>query len=225
VHRDRQAAAIPLGEIVAFEHPGERVARGQLDHAARAERIAPFRVVADLGTGRVEHQAGLLEISTGVRLDLLAGERRPGRVAARGIADHRGEVADQEDHRVPEVLQLTHLVQHDRVAQVQVRRRGVEPELDPQRLPGPLGPDELAKEVLLDQQLVAASLRDGEGPTGGRGRLRLGVVGRHGRSSHRRYSTREAELWAWQVFRIQSHARRRRTAVPSVVLGSKGCRF
>ena len=54
-------------------------------------------------------------------------------VAPGGIADHRGEVADQEDHLVAEVLHLPHLVQHNGVTEMDVRRGGVEAELDAQR--------------------------------------------------------------------------------------------
>jgi murein DD-endopeptidase MepM/ murein hydrolase activator NlpD len=50
-----------------------------------------------------------------------------------------GEVADQEDHLVPQVLQLAHLVEHHGVADVDVGRGGVQPELDAQRLAGGLG--------------------------------------------------------------------------------------
>jgi hypothetical protein len=52
-----------------------------------------------------------------------------------GVADHPGEVADQEDHLVPEVLELPHLVEQHGVADVQVRGGRVEAGLDPQGRP------------------------------------------------------------------------------------------
>ena len=48
-------------------------------------------------------------------------QRRPGRVAAARVADHSGEVTDQEDHIVAELLKLPHLVDYYRVAHVQSR--------------------------------------------------------------------------------------------------------
>ena len=51
----------------------------------------------------------------------------------RGVADHPGEVADQEDHLVAQVLELPHLVEQHGVADVQVRRGRVEAGLDAQR--------------------------------------------------------------------------------------------
>ena len=133
VHADRRAGLEALVEVVALHHPRHGVLGRQLDHAARAERVAPLAVVADLGPRRVEHQAGLRVVGLGVGLDLLARQRRPRGVASGRVADHRGEVADQEDHRVPEVLQLPHLVEHHGVAEVDVGRGRVEAELDAQR--------------------------------------------------------------------------------------------
>src|SRR2546427_865085 len=60
-------------------------------------------------------------------------------VAARRIADQGGEVADQEDHLVAQVLQLAHLVEHHGVAQMDVGRRRVQAQLDAQRHAGGLG--------------------------------------------------------------------------------------
>ena len=90
----------------------------------------------------------------GVVLDLLAGQRRPGRVLPGRVADHAGEIADQEDHLMAQLLELAHLVEQHRVAQVQIGRSRVEARLDAQRAAArePLG------HLLLDQQLVAAAL-------------------------------------------------------------------
>jgi hypothetical protein len=129
---DRRAGLETFAEIVALHHAGDGVLRGELDHPARTERIAPLGVVANLGLRGVEHQARLFVVSLRVGLDLLARERRAGGVATRRVADHRREVADQKNHLVPQVLQLAHLVQHDRVADVDVGRGRVEAELDAQ---------------------------------------------------------------------------------------------
>ena len=58
-----------------------------------------------------------------------------GRVALRprGIADHAGEVPDEEGHLVPELLELAHLVEQHRVPEVQVGRRRIEARLHLQR--------------------------------------------------------------------------------------------
>ena len=101
MHRDRLLVAKRLREIVALEHARDRVLRRELDHAGRAQRLAPLRVVADLGLVAPEHEPRLSVVGLRVGLDLLARQRRPRRVAARRVADHRREVADEEDHLCP----------------------------------------------------------------------------------------------------------------------------
>jgi hypothetical protein len=55
-------------------------------------------------------------------------------IAAGRVADHRCEIADQENHVVAQILQLTHLVQYDGMAQMQVWRSRIQAQLDAQRL-------------------------------------------------------------------------------------------
>src|SRR5262249_15549524 len=69
-------------------------------------------------------------------LDGFARHRRPRNVAAGGIADHAGHVADQEDDSVSEVLEVAHLAQQDGMAEVQIGRGRVEAGLDAQRPAG-----------------------------------------------------------------------------------------
>ncbi len=59
---------------------------------------------------------------------------------------------------MPHVLQLAHLVQHHRVAQVDVGRGGVQPQLDAQRHAGGAAAGQLADELGFDQEFVAATL-------------------------------------------------------------------
>ena len=161
--RDRSPTLEAFAEIVAFHHARHRVVRGQLDQAARAQRIAPFGVVADFGFGRVQHQRGLLEVGHGVLLDLLAGQRRTGGVAAGRVADHGGEVADQENHLVAQVLQLAHLVQHNGVAKVQVGCGRIQAQFDAQRYAALFGARQFLGELTFNQQLVDTAFGDGEG--------------------------------------------------------------
>jgi len=162
MHGDGHAALEALGEIVTLHHARHRVARGQLDDAARAQGIAPFGVVADFGTRRIQHQAGLGVVGLGVGLDLLARQRRAGIVAAAGVADHRREVADEKNDVVAQVLQLAHFVQHHGMPQVDVGRRGIQSQLDTQRHASGAAARQLAHELGLDQQFIAAALGDAQ---------------------------------------------------------------
>ena len=62
---------------------------------------------------QVEDLEHLLLIGPGVRLDLLARQRLPRLGLPRRIADHAGEVADQEDDLVPARLELGQLPEDD----------------------------------------------------------------------------------------------------------------
>ena len=68
-----------------------------------------------------------------------ARERRARGVAARGIADHAGEVADQEDDRVAQILKVLELAEEHGVAEVEVGRGRVEAGFHAQRLAGGTG--------------------------------------------------------------------------------------
>ncbi|MNT02548.1 hypothetical protein D3C72_1370500 [compost metagenome] len=144
---DRRIRLETLGEIFALQDARHRVLGRQLNHAARAERIAPFRVVADLGAFRIQHQAGLREVSLRVLFDLFFRQRRARDVAAGRIADHRGEIADQEDDLMAQILQLTHLVENDGVPEVQIWCSRVQAEFDAQRLASLFRPRELLREL------------------------------------------------------------------------------
>ena len=60
------------------------------------------------------------------------------------------------------VMQLAHLAQHHRVAEVNVGRGRVQAELDAQRNAGGLGAGEFGDPVRLGQELFAAAARNGE---------------------------------------------------------------
>ncbi len=77
------------------------------------------------------------------------------RVLAGGIADAPGEVADQEDDLVAEVLELAHLGQQHTVAKVQIGSRRIETGLDTQLAAGL----ELLDQLVLQQDLLGASFQ------------------------------------------------------------------
>ena len=163
VHGDGELFGVALGEVFTFEKTRERVARGELNETHGAEGVGPFGVVADFGLLEVEHVAGLREVGFGVRRDLFAREGRTRDVASRRIADGGREVAHEEDHLMSEVLELTELVEHHRVPDVDVGRRGVEPELAAQGLARRLRAGELLLELFLDQEAVGAAADGGHG--------------------------------------------------------------
>ena len=120
-------------DSVALEQTGDADVRGNLDQAAHAHLVHPFAVEADLGQFAIENLVGLRAIGLGVAIDLLARQRLARLVAARGIADHRGKVADEKNHGVAGVLKIAQFFEHDTVAEMEVGRRRIHSELDSQR--------------------------------------------------------------------------------------------
>lgn len=81
----------------------------------------------------IENAEDLVLVGLGVLVDLLASERLACRALAGRVADHPGEIADQEKNLVPEILELAQLVEQDGMPEMQIRRRRIEARLDPQR--------------------------------------------------------------------------------------------
>ena len=131
--RDRLLRGVALGEVVAFQHARHGVLGRQPDHVGRGHLAEPLGIESQFGALAVQHLVDLLGIGLGIGEHVFAGERLARGVLARGIADHAGEIADQEDHLVAQVLKLAHLVEQHRMADVQIRRRRVETGLDAQR--------------------------------------------------------------------------------------------
>ena len=75
----------------------------------------------------------LLLVRAGVGVDLLAGDERARLGPPARVPDARGGVPDDQHDPVAGVLELAQLAEHDRVAQMDVRGRRVDPELDAQR--------------------------------------------------------------------------------------------
>ena len=84
-------------------------------------------------SSRAQDLGRLAPVGLGVGVDLLAREHGPRRRAPGGVAHARGVVADDQHDDVAGVLELAQLRQHDGVAEVDVGRGRVEPELDAQR--------------------------------------------------------------------------------------------
>ena len=124
--RDRLLFREALVEVVALEHLRDGELRRQPDDAFGAELAEPLAVEAHLGLVAVEDLEDLRLVGLGVGVDLLARERRARRVAAGRIADQAGEIADQEDDRVAQVLEVLQLADEHGVAEVQVGRGRIE---------------------------------------------------------------------------------------------------
>ena len=160
VNGNRITVPEPLGKIIALHDPCQRVLRSQLDHSSCAETVAPLGVITDFRLFRIENETGLRKIGHGIFLDLFAGQRWPRDIPAAWITDHGSEIADQENNDMSQILQLTHFVQHNRMAQMEIRCRRVQSQLDPKRFSGFFGTCKFLGKFGFDQQLVTTAQRD-----------------------------------------------------------------
>ncbi len=110
VDGDGQAFLVALGEVVALQHAGHGVLGGEPHQALGPQLVEPARIEIDGGLVRVEDLEHLLLVGLGVLLHLLAGQRLAGFILAGRVADHAGEVPDQEDCLVSCLLVGTQFV-------------------------------------------------------------------------------------------------------------------
>jgi hypothetical protein len=108
----------------------------------------------------VEDLPDLPLVGGGVGDDLVFGERRAGGVLAGGVADAGGEVADEEDDLVAELLELPQLVDDDGVAEVEVGRGRIAAELDDERAVFGAALFELLLELVADLEVHDAAADD-----------------------------------------------------------------
>ena len=116
----------------------------------------------DLGSAHVDDPADLVEIVDGVGFDLFLGELGARLVAAGGVADQGGVVADDDDGRVAQLLKLPELAQGDGMTEVDVDAGRVDAVLDAQ---GAVFADrafELVEELRLGDDLLDPALEDQE---------------------------------------------------------------
>src|SRR5581483_8726487 len=157
--RDWLIGAIACAEVLTLQHASYGMLSSELDQVRRGHRSKPGRVERHLRFVRVQDFEDLISIGPCVRLDLPWRKRRTCRVLPGRVTDHRGEVSDQEDDVVAEDLKLPHLIEQNGVAQMQVRRSGVESCLDTKRS----SLAQLIDQLCFYEQFGCASLDLGEG--------------------------------------------------------------
>src|SRR2546421_2169931 len=148
VQRDRDLVLPTSLEVLPLEHASEGIPGGELDQARRPEWNQPFAVEAHLGAVVIENAEHLLLVRLGVGGDLFLAQRRTCRVAPRRISDHPGEVPDQEDDGMAQLLEAPHALERNRMSEVQIGGGGIESHLDPQRHLLVVGILQLAQQVL-----------------------------------------------------------------------------
>src|SRR6185295_11322938 len=154
VHANRRLSLKPLFEVVTLQQLGDRRLSCQTNKVVGAEFCKPFVVESDFGALSIEQLEDLLFVGLGVLVDLFAGQRGSGCRAPGGIADHPGEIADQKNDRVTELLEVPHLADEHGVTEVNVGRSWVEAGLHAQRFSGFCGSTEPFRRKVICSSIV-----------------------------------------------------------------------
>ena len=94
----------------------------QSDHIGRRQGFHPLSIEANLRFLRIENLEDLFGIGVRVGFDLFAGQRFASFRPASRIADHAGEIPDQKDHNMPQLLKLAQFIEHNSMAEMQIWR-------------------------------------------------------------------------------------------------------
>src|SRR5712672_2421462 len=89
----------------------------------------PARIEIDHGFLRIENFEDLSFVSLGISFNVGASKRRTRDRAARRVANHSGEIPDEKNHRVAQVLEMLELANEHCVPNVKIRRRGIKARL------------------------------------------------------------------------------------------------
>ena len=120
VDADWLTGVVALPEIASLEHLGDVVFRRQMHPAGAPEGFEPFAVEADLGLCGIEKLEDLCLVRLGVPIDFRLSQRRTRLRAAGRISNQRRECPDDVDDPVPEILEVLHLPDKDRMAEMQI---------------------------------------------------------------------------------------------------------
>lgn len=154
VQMHRLAVCDPRLEVLALEHLLQRHARIQLHHIVKRHQLEPLTVEHHLRPRRVENLERLLLERRRVRHHIIVRELTPRLRSPGWIANHRREIADDQNRLMPEILKLPQLRQPHREPEMDVRRRRVHAQLHIQRTPEP----QLRQQFLLGNNLRGAAL-------------------------------------------------------------------
>src|SRR3990167_1366978 len=131
---DRLIGRVALTEIITLKHPCNGVLRSQANEICRPHLVHPGGVEGNFSFRRIKNLEHLGLVGLRVLQHLLASQRWTRSALAAGITDHSREVANQENHLMPQLLELTQLINKHGVPKVQIRRSRIKPGLDTQWL-------------------------------------------------------------------------------------------
>ncbi len=133
VRTDRLRFVHALAEVLALQHLLKSDTAVEPDDVGEGHAGEPLAIEHNLRLRPVEHLESLILVGLGVGQHFIVGQLRArGRTTA-WVTDHCGKIADDKDPLMPEILELTQLLQSDGVAEVDVGGSRIDAEFDTQR--------------------------------------------------------------------------------------------
>src|SRR6266481_822677 len=105
---------------MSFQHPSKMIICREAHDVLTLNFVKPIAIAPHFGLFLVEQLEDLGEIGFGVGVYFFARKRRARFRTARGVTNHGGKIADQENGGVAEVLKMLELAQHDGVAEMNI---------------------------------------------------------------------------------------------------------
>ena len=120
----------PVAEVLANQHLLKCHAAVQFNDFLKAHAFEPFAIEDDSGAFPAQDLEGLILIALRVFQDLFMRQLGTRDRSAAGIANHGGEVADDQYRGVTQILKISELFQHDAVSEMNVGCGRINPKFD-----------------------------------------------------------------------------------------------
>src|SRR6266508_6747737 len=111
-----------FGKVVALQNLPDGNVRCETHKTIRTKFRHPFRVEAYLSLVRIEQFENLSFVSFGVCLDFFASKLGTGGRLSRRVADQSGEIPDQKNRGVAQLLKRPQFANDDRMTEVKIGR-------------------------------------------------------------------------------------------------------
>jgi hypothetical protein len=125
----------PSAKIFSLQHLLKRDPAVQPNHIFVRHRAKPIAIANGLSAAGIENLEGLFPIRLRIVQHLFVRQMRSCCGPTAGIANHSGEIADDQNSLMSEILKFPQLPQHNCVTKVNVGCRWVDTKLDAERPP------------------------------------------------------------------------------------------
>ena len=135
MNADRLLLPVTFGKVVTFQHARQVIVRTQFDDVLCPHVLHPAAVELHARCLGVQRFEDLPLIRLGIGQDLLLAQHLPRFGDTGRVTDHAGKIPDQENDLMPKFLKMTELLNQHDMAEMEIRRGGIESGFHPQGSP------------------------------------------------------------------------------------------